>query len=671
MTPPSPSHVVQQLRAAPAVIPTLVAVAVMVVWAAGEGGYPTTEWYPGGLILLGLLAVTASTLPIRAADIPRPVLVAAGALGVFTLWSFLSITWADAQAIAWEGANRTLVYLIAFLLFALWPIRGAAAALLGSAWVVALAAVAGMTLLEVATSSDPLDLFTATRLHEPAGYANATGALLLMPAWLGLVLASRPELPWWSRGVLAGAVVLLGSVAFMTQSRGAVYAVPIVLALMFAFGAGRLRTFATLIPIATGLTVVGTAVLRTDRPLTNDVPDISVLADLGETVALATVAVAIVIAVAALIERRSRSPEIARHSRRAIGAIAAAALAAAAITGAVVVGNPIDRLDDGWNSFTQGYAEPGEGGRLMSGLGSNRYDFYRVALDSFRAHPILGTGADNFQQDYLADRHSDESPRYPHSVELRTLSQTGLVGTLALGIAIAAALAAALQAIRRSRPLDAAVATGAATAFVYWLVHGSFDWFWEFAGLGVPAFAMLGLACGLARRDRPAAQPAAPVPALALIAAVAAIALSAISLAPPWLSEVETDRAAANWRSGLGTAYDKVDQAARLNPLADRPYAIGGTIALRVGDLPRARRYFERALERNPRNNYVAFELGAIASQDPNRRVEAERLLELAHRLNPRDPIQLAALARVRAGRAVPIERFNALLQRRAERLDP
>ena len=44
----------------------------------------------------------------------------------------------------------------------------------------------------------------------------------------------------------------------------------------------------------------------------------------------------------------------------------------------------------------------GSGNRLLSGLGSNRYDFYRVALDEFVAHPLVGIGADNFQQQYLA-----------------------------------------------------------------------------------------------------------------------------------------------------------------------------------------------------------------------------------------------------------------------------
>ena len=156
------------------------------------------------------------------------------------------------------------------------------------------------------------------------------------------------------------------------------------------------------------------------------------------------------------------------------------------------------------------------GSRLTSGLGSNRYDFYRVALNEFVAHPLVGIGADNFQQQYLVHGRSDETPHYPHSVELRTLAQTGLVGALlalvGLGAALLAGVRAALASIaRRADPLGGAVAAAALGGFAYWLVHGSVDWFWEFAGLGAPAFALLGLACALGRSRRP--PPSERVPA--------------------------------------------------------------------------------------------------------------------------------------------------------------
>jgi len=119
--------------------------------------------------------------------------------------------------------------------------------------------------------------------------------------------------------------------------------------------------------------------------------------------------------------------------------------------GWAVAGNPAARIRHGWDSFKAGYGTSSAvGSHLTSGLGSNRYDFYRVALDEFAAHPLVGIGADNFQEQYLVHGRSDETPRYPHSVELRTLVQTGLVGALLALVGLGAALVAGARAVRPS-----------------------------------------------------------------------------------------------------------------------------------------------------------------------------------------------------------------------------
>src|SRR5689334_25322383 len=110
----------------------------MVVGAQRDGGYAVTTWAPGALLLVALLAVCAWPLPLRVAELPRPVVVALGALAAFTAWSYLSIAWADDQGVAWEGANRTLLYLVVFALFAAWRQRPETAALVLGAWTLAL-----------------------------------------------------------------------------------------------------------------------------------------------------------------------------------------------------------------------------------------------------------------------------------------------------------------------------------------------------------------------------------------------------------------------------------------------------------------------------------------------------------------------------------------------------
>ena len=134
------------------------------------------------------------------------------------------------------------------------------------------------------------------------------------------------------------------------------------------------------------------------------------------------------------------------------------------------------------------------------------------------------------------------------------------------------------------------------------------------------------------------------------IVAGAIVALvAAASLTAPWLSQLEVESAARIWPQAPATAYARLNDAARLNPLSDEPYLVAGSIALRFGDLPRADHEFALALERTPGDAYATLELGAIASARGDRS-SALALLERAARLNPRDPLTRAGAAASCAG---------------------
>ena len=227
--------------------------------------------------------------------------------------------------------------------------------------------------------------------------------------------------------------------------------------------------------------------------------------------------------------------------------------------------------------------------------------------------------------------------------------------------------------------------------FAYWAVHGSFDWFWEFAGLGAPAFAMLGLACALAPRRLPRVltrggrrRPCLPAAARRAPERVArrrglrrrlgiGVGASwrwwrAASLTAPWLSQLQVQSAARVWTKAPQTAYARLNDAARLNPLSDEPYLVAGSIALRFGDLARADHEFALALERTPGDAYATLERGAIASTENDRRGALE-LLERAARLNPRDPLTRQALRLAREGKRVSVEELNRSILLNAQQL--
>jgi tetratricopeptide (TPR) repeat protein len=715
-------RLIAPLRAAPATVPALGALALMVVWATDQAGYPLTHWAPGGLIVLALLAVALLAVAPRGAGwagIPIPVRIAVGALAAYTALSFLSILWAGVPGDAWEGANRTLLYLLVFALFACWAQTGPAATLLLCGWVLAMVGLGLFVLLHIdaaAAAARLIVLLPGGRLVYPAGYVNANAAQWLMAAWPALLLARERRLPWWLRGALAGGAVLLAEVALLSQSRGSVYAEPVMLVLVFALLPGRVRTFALLVPVAAGIGLAAPVVLRVGErvsvlegasggvaphsPAVLHSATAAVHAAVVATLLSALVVGAVVAAGAALERRRALSPAAAARVHRGVGAVALTLLVVLLGGGWAAAGNPVARARHAWDTFKspKGYAADATGSRLTSGLGSSRYDFYRVALDEFAAHPLLGIGADNFAEPYLAHGRSSETPRYPHSVEMRTLAQTGLVGSLLAVVGLGAALLAAWRALaRHPDPLARGVAAAAVAGFAYWAVHGSFDWFWEFAGLGAPAFALLGLACALAPRGGALAadpgtlssfsgsyksvavdaQPAAgrsahttprgrgrrwPLAAALGVAALAAI----VSLTAPWLSSLEVESAARVWVRSPAQAYARLDHAARLNPLSDEPYVVAGSIALRLDEYARANHEFALALERTPGDAYATLERGAIASASGDRR-EALVLLERAVRLAPRDPLARAALATARGGRRVDIRELNLSILRNAQ----
>ncbi len=686
------------LREAPATVPAFAALVLFVVWATDQAGYPVTHWAPGGLIVLALLGLTLAIVGLHWNEIPTPVRVAVGCLAGYTALSFLSILWAGSKGDAWEGANRTLLYLLVFTLFACWRQHGRSAALLVGGWTLAMIGLAAFVALHLdsATGAALQAKLPGGRLTYPSGYANANAALWLMAFWPAILLASGGRLPWGVRGVLAGGSVLLAEVALLSQSRGSLYATPVMLVLVFALLPERTRTFAVLVPVAAGIGAAAPAVLRVGDNLRNGEVTTTAMHTAVMTAFAVAVAVGLLVGLGAAIESRGTFSEtFRRRTRRGVGALAIATLVLALGAGWAAAGDPVSRIKHGWDSFKSGYAADNTtGSRLTSGLGSNRYDFYRVALDEFENHPLIGIGADNFQAQYLVHGRSEETPRYPHSIEMRTLVQTGLVGVLLALLGLGAALMAGARAVRprlgrRADPLALEVAAAALAGFGYWAVHGSFDWFWEFAGLGAPAFALLGIACALTPRpagptlERPPGEmqddPPAGLPSpqassagsaprrlrwarpLGLMVVGAIFVAAALTFAAPWLSQLQIQSAARIWPKMPLRAYARLDDAAKLNPLSDEAYVVAGDIAVRFDDLQRADHDFALALSRDPADPYATLERGAIASSEGNRK-RALDLLERAVRLNPRDPLTRQALVLVRAGKRVSVEELDRVI---------
>lgn len=666
----------ETLRTHPAVLPGLVTMALLLFLARRGGGYQAADWYPGALFLLVLLGVTLATLPPP----PRPsrlVVAAIGLLTAYAAWTFLSIAWAGDAGDAWDGANRVALYVVIFALFALWPIRSGSAAVVLGVFGLGVALLGLVTLLDAGASAEPETFFSQGRFSAPTGYKNADVALWSMAFFPCVLLAARREVTPLLRGAFLAGAGVLGGLALMGQSRASLLVIPVTLLVYLVLVPGRLRALGALLATGLGVAAASGPLLDVFRAFDRDSPLGPALDSAVTAVLLVSVALAVVGTLWGVADRRTEVSAATSAKLRRGGALAAAAAAILAVIVALaVVGNPFGAASDAWGEFKSGdrFGEgDSSGSRFTGDLGSNRYDLWRVALERFSEQPVRGIGIDNFQQDYLERGKTVEQPRYPHSFVLGVLAQTGLVGTLLLLGALGAALAAGIAALRRGSALGSglrgAAGAGAITVFVYFFLHASLDWIWEFPALGGVAFAMLGVATALGRREPSSPRPVRPRERVRGVAAVAVPGVVAGCLAAsfmaPWLAEREMNAAGANWQGGPSQALDRLERAAALNPVASDPYYRAGLISVYAGDLRTAEDRFKDALEREPRNAGAMRELGVIASER-GFPIEAFRWLAMAAQLTPRDKITADALDAVTRLERLSVQDINDQILKRA-----
>ena len=607
-------------------IPALLILTMGVAMLTRDGGFEPKTWYPAALACLGL-AVVMVYVGVGPPTGIRLVLMLV-LLGYVVL-AYLSTMWADVRGIAWQGANLTLLYAVVFACTAVSRLSTRTTALLVTAYSTGIALVGcGVMAIAAHGAADPdSSTLFGGRLSAPTGYPNATAAIFALALWalLGVVLQEGLSRPL--RASALGVVGVLACLNVLCQSRGSVFTLPLVLLLFLVLA--RRRIVATVVIGALALT---TAAMT---PLLLRVFRADTVAERHDELTTALVALAIsgvVLGLAGLalpwLDRTPRpSPRVRRLLR--IG-LAVAAVVVVLVT--VVAGSPGTHVSNGWNSFKNG-GTPSGSSRFV-GLGSNRYDFWRVGLLEFRDHPVVGIGVDNFAAPYLLQRRSDEQPLYPHSLWVRVLSQTGVVGALLLVGFFALAGIAAL----RARPgLPRSLVGGLLTGVGAWFFHAQVDWLWEMPALGFGAFALLGLAVGVEDRSSPVRRPVSRRRLTALrVAGIVGATLAALSLGIPWLAGRYQRQALSAWPDDAVGAIAAAHRAAQINRVSDDPLVLSGAMYSREGDFEAMRSDFAAAVSRNRFNWFSELEL-AVANSMLGDQAEALVHVQRAHALNPRD----------------------------------
>ena len=414
-----------------------------------------------------------------------PLVAAASPVG-FALWTAVSAAWSPVPSLARDDALLALFYAVC-LLTPLVTLRDAADRLAATIVVVlGLGALAMWTAVWLREKGDPELLYFGGRLDFPVTYWNGQAAMALVAFWPAVALVARHDVHVAIRALAMGGATAMACLWLGTQSKGGAVALAVSAIVVFAVSGKRLRL---LVPTAVVVVLGALAAEPLTEPFRTDGQAFDDAVRHAGTVTLVLAGVGTLIGLAyALVDRRLRIPDAARMwaGRIVLGVVCAALLAGVAAFFASVE-HPVRATQDRWEQFKNTQSDS-SGSSHFGEIGSNRYDFWRVAWEEFERHPLAGIGGYGWGSAYLVHGDSQDIPDRAHSLQLDALSEGGLPGFLLIvgaGVAMLVALA------RRAR--TSLLGTGALGTAAYFTVHSGGDWVWTIPAIGVAVFVVAGI----------------------------------------------------------------------------------------------------------------------------------------------------------------------------------
>jgi O-antigen ligase len=602
------------------------ALPVAVVLVAAEtiawhdrGSIAATDFLPSSLAIAALAAVVLWSGAARRP--PREALWALGLLTGLALWAALSGFWAPVPSLARDEGLLVLTGAISFLvpLLVLNTPQDRLVAL--GVFTGALSVLA--TVVTLHGSINVGDVFEFRRLSFPITYANAAAGLLMAGVWPALLLAGRRTGAPAGRVVAFSTATLLIATSLLAQSKGAVLGTAASVLVIVVFSAARVR----LVLVAVLATLP--AALEFGRlTAAYDTSGAAEIRDVHRAASTLVLLALVAVVLGAVYVACDLGLDLGEARRRLVGRGVLALTVAAIVVGGGIVApsHPQAWLSAHWQSFKHPES-PGSASTHLVQLGSNRYDFWRVAVEEFRRHPLVGDGARGFGPAYLVYGRSSETPARAHSLPLELLGEEGIVGFLLAAGAYGLVL---FGLVRRTRGRSA-VATAALGGCVLLLAQACVDWTFTFPALTIPFFALAGI--GLADERRRSVPTRAGRGGAALAALIALLVFL-----PPWLSaKLVTQGETQRSTSDLHLAH-------LLDPVSVDPWIaeaqIATTPAQALGPL-------EQARARAPRSVEVRYLLGSAYWND-GKRAAAVNEYEAALALDPREPAIKQALRAVK-----------------------
>lgn len=598
-------------------LPPLVLLAVGFGLAFRGGGVVADQWQPVALGTAASLMVLAvvGALP----SVPPRVWIVLALWAALFAWSAASLAWSLSREATFEAVTRVAMQAGIVAVGAVYASRARAALTIAAGIAVSGGLVA--VLVELKLLSGATEIFSASRLAWPINYANADAALLWISVPALLTFAAAHPLRPLARGVFGLLTTLAIALGMAAESRGAVIALAAALAACVVIARDRARLVLTLLAVAVPVAPVVTQIVDSD-PIT-----VATARERGLAALAAALLGGLLVGGLALLDRRDRFPFGGREARVAAATATALGVAVVAVFVAATNGRPNSYVADRWDEFTASASST-----TAPGLGtgtSTRHEYWRVAWDAWRDHPVAGVGAGAFSVPWFRERSLNENVTDAHSWEASALAELGFIGL----VLTAAALLVPLAGIRLARRGDgawpiAAVAVGGVAA--YFLVHASVEWLLRIPPVAIPGLLAVGALAGAGAGTRLRLAPLRTRAALG----VAAFGASLVIL-PAYVATAASSRAESDALTNTDRALESLDTAARVNPFAVQPLIQRATILHYAGDNQGAAEAAVRATERGP-NDWAAWMVVTEARYFVHDVKGAQEARKRALELNPR-----------------------------------
>ena len=618
------------------------AVAAGTFWLAYDGGsFKLTSRTTFAIALWWALILAVALGFWPPARLPRQTLVTGGLLAAFTVWTGLSLAWADSREAAFIEFDRAALYLGIYVLAVVAVVRSSLARWLDGL-ALGLTATACLALASrffpdvVSTSGAGLP-GTQSPLSYPVGYWNGLGMLsaLAVPLLLRSALTARSSVV---RGLSLAPLPALAATIYLTSSRGAVVVAVVGILAFLVLTDRRWQTVGALLVGLAGSAVALALVDQRD-----------VAAQAGHAGGDATAAGLILACCAGTgvvyaLASRLLPPGLA--PRPAVGvALLVVALACAGV--ALAVSHPDRRFEEFRRPPSQ--AEISQRGlvetHLASANGSGRWQFWQAAVREFESRPLTGQGAGSYQAWWAEHRTLTLFVRDAHSLYLEALGELGIVGFGLLLATFLSGLVAIVRRVARLRGPDRVGLAASAAVFLGYAVGVGIDWMWELTVVSAVGVLALGLVTGPATATqpgldagtRPRGRSSVRVAARGGFALVGLFLLLAQAI--PLLVQVKLEDSQAALRRGNAKgALSAARTARKIEPWAASPYLQLALVEEQRGALRPARTWLREAIERDPRN-WQLWLVSARVETKAGRVPAARASLEHAERLNPRSPI--------------------------------